>query len=118
MWLDGSGENLVRLTHDTEESAMIAMLLAAHLSAEIMRGMPVDQMPPPRAARVDIVPTLGNGLIRVLPMQKGSCPGAGRMEVSLAEPTALYRAGDRPAVALRRWVDYPEGRYCHVEAAP
>ena len=98
---------------------MIAMLLAAQLSAEIVRGMPVDQMPPPpNGARVRIVPAQGNGLVRIVPMLKGSCPGAGRMEASLAEPTALYRAGDRPAVALRRWVDYPDGRGCLVEAAP
>jgi hypothetical protein len=80
--------------------------------------MSVGQMPPSDAARVRILPTQGNGLVRVLPMLKGNCPGAGRMEASLAEPTALYRAGDRPAVALRRWVDYPDGRGCLVEAAP
>jgi hypothetical protein len=98
---------------------MIAMLLAAQLSAEIARGMPIDQIPPPpNRARAFIVPTQGNGLVRIVPMLKDSCPGAGRVETSLAEPTALYRAGDRPAVALRRWVDYPEGRGCLVEAAP
>jgi hypothetical protein len=97
---------------------MIALLLAAQLSATFPQGVSLDQVPPTNAARVHIVPTQGNGLIRVLPMLRGSCPGAGRMEASLAEPTALYRAGDRPAVALRRWVDYPEGRGCLAGAAP
>jgi len=94
---------------------MIAMLMAAQLSAEIMRGMPVDVGPPPDAALVRMAAAPpGAGLVRRLPAAK-SCPNAGRMEVSLAEPAALYRHGDRPAVGLRKWVDYPEGRLCQVE---
>lgn len=94
---------------------MIAMLMAAQLSAEIMGGMPVEVVPPRDAALVRMAAAPGAGLVRRLPVAK-SCPGAGRMEVSLAEPAALYRHGDRPAVGLRKWVDYPEGRLCQVEA--
>ena len=95
---------------------MIAMLLAAQLSAEIVRGMPLDAVPPPNAAlvRMAAAPPLA-GFFRRLPMAK-SCPGAGRMEASFAQPAALYRHGDRPAVTLRRWVDFPDGRFCQVEA--
>ena len=91
------------------------MLLAAQLSAEIVRGMPVDVVPPPDAALVRTAEAPNTAFVRRLPVAK-SCPGAGRMEVSLAEPAALYRHGDRPAVALRKWVDYPNGRLCQVEA--
>jgi hypothetical protein len=94
---------------------MIAMLLAAQLSAEIVRGMPVDVVPPRDAALVRMAAAPGIGFVRRLPVAK-SCPGAGRMEASLAEPAALYRRGDRPAVALRKWVDYPDGQFCQVEA--
>ena len=95
---------------------MIAMLLAAQLSAEIMRGMPQDVVPPPdpKLVLMAAAPPLP-GFFRRLPMAK-SCPGAGRMEASYAEPAALYRHGDRPAVTLRKWVDYPDGRFCQVEA--
>ena len=94
---------------------MIAMLLAVQLSAEITRGMPADVVPPPDAPLVRMAAAPGAGFVRRLPVAK-SCAGAGRMEVSLAEPAALYRHGDRPAVALRKWVDYPNGRLCQVEA--
>jgi hypothetical protein len=86
---------------------MIAMLLAAQLSAEIVRGMPADVIVPPRA-----------GLIRIVPgPQPKACANAGRFEASLAEPTALYRKGDRPAVGLRKWADYPEGQRCLIGGA-
>jgi hypothetical protein len=95
---------------------MIAMLLAAQLSAEIVRGMPLDAVPHPNAALVSMAAAQPlPGLVRRLPIAKG-CPGAGRMEASFAEPAALYRHGDRPAVTLRKWVDFPDGRYCQVEA--
>jgi hypothetical protein len=93
---------------------MIAMLLAAQITAvAVPQGLPLEAILPPRGY---ITPRIGNGIVRALPAK--SCPGAGRMETSFAEPAALYRRGDRPAVMLRKWVDYPEGRYCHVEAAP
>jgi hypothetical protein len=94
---------------------MIAMLLAAQLSAEIARGMPADVVPPPKAGLVRIFPGPG-AVVRALP--SGSCPGAGRMEASLAKPAALYRHGDRPAKPLLNWTDYPDPRSCLVETGP
>jgi hypothetical protein len=89
---------------------MIALLLAAQISAAALpRGLPLETIPPPRGE-----------LIRVLPLpasRAASCfGGAGRVEVGFAEPTALYRQGDRPAVGLRKWADYPTGSFCRVEA--
>ncbi len=98
---------------------MIAMLLAAQLSAEIVRGMPAEAVAPPRGETVQavrVLPGFPGGLVRILP--SGNCPGAGRMETSLPEPTALYRKGDRPAKGLKNWADYPDPRMCLVEAAP
>jgi len=40
-----------------------------------------------------------------------------RMEVSLAEPTALYRKGDRPAKGLREWASYPTPQLCLIGGA-
>ncbi len=85
---------------------MIALLLAAQLSV---------QTAPPAPAALD-VPQRSNELIRALP-SKAACMAnpPGRMEVSLATPTALYRQGDRPAKTLRQWADYPQGAVCAVE---
>jgi hypothetical protein len=89
---------------------MIALLLAAQLSAQ-PPGNPHVQLfgaPPP---------VRSSELIRTLPA-KGACAGApGRMEVSAAQPAALYRKGDRPPHGLKDWVDYPNGQLCLVEAA-
>ncbi len=88
---------------------MIALPFAAQLSAQSPGNPHVqlfDAPPPARASE----------LIRALPA-KGACPGApGRMEVSAAQPAALYRKGDRPAHGLKDWVDYPNGQLCLVEA--
>jgi hypothetical protein len=87
---------------------MIALLLAAQLSAQPLVQPQVTQAAPPGHS---------GELIRGLP-QKGACPGAAaHMEVSLAQPTALYRRGDRPAKDLRDWVAYPQAQICLVEAA-
>ena len=94
---------------------MIAMLLAAQLSAEIMRGVPADTVAPPRGNAVQTsrpLPGFPGGLARIVP--SGNCPGAGRMEASLPEPTALYRKGDRPAKGLKYWADYPDPKACLV----
>ena len=92
---------------------MIAMLLAAQLSAAALpQGLPLEAVPP---ARGYIAPRIVNGIVRALPAK--NCPDAGRMETAF-EPAALYRKGDRPAVMLRKWVDYPDPRMCAVEVAP
>ncbi|HZZ31306.1 MAG TPA: hypothetical protein VFE10_04860 [Phenylobacterium sp.] len=89
---------------------MIALLLAAQLSAQLPTNPHVqlfDAPPPVRSSE----------LIRTLP-SKSACAGApGRLEASLAQPAALYRKGDRPAHGLKDWVDYPNGQLCLVEAA-
>lgn len=85
---------------------MIAMLLAAQLSAEIGRGMPADVVSPAKGE-----------LIRILPRPSRCFGGKGRMEVSFAKPTALYRKGDRPAKMYLRWIDYPAAKTCLTETA-
>ena len=97
---------------------MIALLLAAQLSADIVRGMPADIAPPStlRGGIARIVPYPGSGILVRRP-QAGDCPFAGRVETSLTSPTALYRKGDRPAKGLKNWVDFPEGQLCLVETA-
>jgi len=85
---------------------MIAMLLAAQLSAAAVQTQTVETARPEKG-----------GLVQLLPRpHAASClgSGAGRMEVSLLEPTALYRKGDRPARGLRRWADYPAPSLCQV----
>lgn len=87
---------------------MIAMLLAAQLAAA----------PLPRAQAPEAAPIPGNEIVMVRPRPLAKdCPGAGRMETSFLEPTALYRQGDRPAKGLRKWADFPQGSFCKVEAA-
>jgi hypothetical protein len=95
---------------------MIALLLAAQLSAAVQGG-PLYQFPPLNSATVRGALGVGSELIRTLPAP-ATCPGAGRMEASLARPMALYRKGDRPPRMYLKWADYPDGRLCHVEAAP
>ena len=96
---------------------MIAMLLAAQLSAEIVRGMPADAVAPPNAAAVRAQPFHRGGLITALPAP-ANCLGAGRMEASFADPAALYRNGDRPPKMYLRWESYPDGRLCRLGGAP
>lgn len=87
---------------------MIAMLLIAQLSAQAPI-LPAVQTLPPRAeagaafaARQKPHPCVAN---------------LGRMEVSTAEPTALYRKGDRPAKGLREWASYPAPQICLIGGA-
>jgi hypothetical protein len=96
---------------------MIAILLAAQLSAALPQGAPLDQVPPLNSATVRGALGVGSEIIRTLPAP-ATCPGAGRMEASLARPMALYRQGDRPPRIYLKWVDYPDGRLCQAGAAP
>lgn len=91
---------------------MIALLLAAQLSAQALPAPPATQL---FDAPSQVRPS---EIIRALP-KKGVCggPNAGRLEVSLAQPAALYRKGDRPAHGLKDWAAYPDGQLCLVEAA-
>ena len=92
---------------------MIAMLLAAQLVAGVSQGMPTEASQAPNIATMA---AHKGDLVQILRRSRPSdCfAGAGRMEVSLAEPAALYRKGDRPAHGLRRWVDYPQASLCLV----
>jgi hypothetical protein len=92
---------------------MIAMLLAAQITAAaVPHGLGIETVPPPRGF---ITPRRTDEIVRTLP-NKGCAAIVGQMEVSLAQPTALYRQGDRPAKGLKNWVDYPDGQLCLVEA--
>ncbi|HEY2752550.1 hypothetical protein [Phenylobacterium sp.] len=90
---------------------MIAMLLAAQLATGIAHGLPMEASSSPNIAM--IAPHKGD-LLQPRSRPSNCFGGAGRMEVSFAEPAALYRKGDRPAHGLRNWVDFPEGSLCLV----
>ncbi|THD57759.1 hypothetical protein [Phenylobacterium sp.] len=88
---------------------MIALLLAAQLSAQAPLADPHAQLfdPPSQTRAGDI--------IRTLPAKSACAGAAGRMEVSLAQPAALYRHGDRPAKVFGYWAAYPDGHLCLTE---
>jgi len=90
---------------------MIALLLAAQLSGQAPLADPNVQLfgTPPQGR--------ANEIIRTLPAKGACAANPGRMEASLAQPTAVYRKGDRPPHPLTNWADYPNGQLCAVEAA-
>jgi hypothetical protein len=88
---------------------MLALLLAAQLSAQMPPSPQLQLFRSPLQSRAA-------GVIGALP-SKACDATPGRMEVSLAQPAALYRQGDRPAKGLKKWADYPDGRLCAVEDA-
>ena len=85
---------------------MIALLLAAQLSAAAPQAQPPAITPP---AKGDFIQ------LRQRPKATNCLGNIGRMEVSFAQPAALYRKGDRPAQGLRKWADYPEPMLCAIE---
>lgn len=87
---------------------MIAMLLIAQLSAAPITPA-VQQITPPRTE-------LAASLL-ARPKAHPCIANLGRMEISLAEPTALYRKGDRPAKGLKEWASYPEPQLCLIGGA-
>ena len=88
---------------------MIALILAAQLAADLPAN--------PRLLTFAGAPSVTSGeLIRRLPGKSLCMANPGRIEASMAQPTALYRKGDRPAKGLRNWVDFPDGGLCLVEA--
>jgi hypothetical protein len=98
---------------------MIALLLAAQLSAEIGRLTPMDAQTAPRgeaAASSRLTPD-GPGLTPRV-RSGGHCPMAGQLEASTQEPVALYRKGDRPAKGFRKWTSYPEPQLCLIGDEP
>ena len=91
---------------------MIAMLLAAQISAAALPQGLVETIPP---RRTFIAPARPGPIVRAAPMRACGM-GVGRVEASLGQPAAVYRKGDRPAKGLRDWVDYPNGELCLVES--
>jgi hypothetical protein len=88
---------------------MIALVLAAQLAAQPLTNPNAQafRAPSPKASE----------LIRAFP-RKSACMGnVGRLEVSMGQPIALYRKGDRPATGLKDWAAYPEPSFCLVEDA-
>jgi hypothetical protein len=91
---------------------MIALFLAAQLGAATLPSvLPPEQIAPPRTT---VAPR--SEIIQGRPVATSCAGSTGRLEASLAEPTALYRKGDRPAKGLKRWADYPEGAMCLIGA--
>jgi hypothetical protein len=89
---------------------MIALLLASHLVGIAPANPPPQNFVTPAPARA-------SELIRQLPHQAACKNDLGRLEASYATPAAVYRNGDRPGKVLKKWVDYPDGQICSVEAA-
>jgi hypothetical protein len=85
---------------------MIALVLASQLLG-VASALPAAQPPATPAA-----PRMVE-IIRTLP-HKACKNDLSRMEVSFAQPAAVYRQGDRPAKGLKNWVDYPDATLCLV----
>ena len=86
---------------------MIALVLASQLLGVAPANPNAQAFAAPVAPR-------SSDLIRTLP-RKATCKNdLSRMEVSFAQPAAVYRQGDRPARGLKNWVDYPDGALCLV----
>jgi hypothetical protein len=86
---------------------MIALVLASQL-------LGVAPANPNAQAFFTPVAPRSSGLIKTLPRNVACKNDLSRMEVSFAQPAALYRHGDRPAKGLKNWVDYPDGALCLV----
>jgi hypothetical protein len=86
---------------------MIALVLAAQLMGVIPANphQRVFASPPPAGA---------SEVLHALPRKAACKNDLGRMEVSLVQPAALYRHGDRPAKGLKTWTDYPDAAICDV----
>ena len=91
---------------------MIAMLLAAQLSAEIMRGMPAEIVPPRDAVTA---PSGQLTTIKLLPSWRqafglqAACASQGAMQTSdPASPVLLLRPQDRKAIRLKKLGDLPK----------
>ena len=90
---------------------MIAMLLAAQLSAEIMHG-PAAADPPPgvmfgpaKVISVKLVPSRRRSVVE----PQVICPSQGAMQTSdPASPVLLLRPQDRKAIRLKKLGDLPK----------
>ena len=92
---------------------MIAMLLAAQLSAEVMRGAPAD-VALPRPAVIGE----STELVRMHRFRQAKiCSAASRIHTSFATPTLLYREQDRARTHFSKLKDLPPAEACLVGAA-
>lgn len=89
---------------------MIAMLLAAQLSAEIVRGMPADVVLPRKPAVRESAELLRFRQFRLA--TAGACSGASQLQTSTGTPTLLFREQDRAAARARKLQDLPPGELC------
>ena len=91
---------------------MFAMLLAAQLSAEIVRGMPADIVVQPRP-----VISQSADLVRMHRFRPAKiCSAASRLQTSFATPTLLYREQDRARTHFSKLKDLPPAEACLVGA--
>ena len=92
---------------------MIAMLLAAQLSAEVMRGAPADAALPRSAVIGE-----STELVRMHRFRQAKiCSAASRIHTSFATPTLLYREQDRARTHFSKLKDLPPAEACLVGAA-
>ena len=90
---------------------MIAMLLAAQLSAEVVRGAPADVVLPARPAMVGE----SADLVRMHRFRQAKiCSAASRLQTSFATPTLLYRQQDRARTHVSKLKDLPPAEACLV----
>ena len=88
---------------------MIAMLLAAQLSAEIVRGLPADVVLPRAVVRES------SELVRFRQFRlatAGACAAASQLQPATPIPTLLFREQDRAAARARKLKDLPPGELC------
>ncbi|MGH6909815.1 MAG: hypothetical protein ACREE0_18845 [Phenylobacterium sp.] len=93
---------------------MIAILLAAQLSAEIERGPPADLVVAAKPAVRE-----SSELIRIRRFRvatAGACSAATRLQTSAPTPTLLFRQQDRAAAHARKLKDLPPGELCLAQA--
>jgi hypothetical protein len=92
---------------------MIAILLAAQLSAELVRGAPADIV----AAKPVIIGESAE-LIRMHRFRQAKiCSAASRLQTSFASPTLLYRPQDRARTHISKLKDLPPAEACLVGSA-
>ena len=91
---------------------MFAMLLAAQLSAEIVRSLPADVVFP----RVVVI-SESTELVRMHRFRQAKiCSAASRLQTSFATPTLLYREQDRARTHISKLKDLPPAEACLVGA--
>jgi hypothetical protein len=89
---------------------MIAMLLAAQLSAEIVRGIPGDVALPAKPAMQESSELFQNRRF----VNAKACSAASRLQTSDATPALLYRPQDRARTKVSKLKDLPPAEPCLV----